>query len=73
MQLKDGRTLNHFVEHALGSVHCPMSDEDLELKFKAQTKGFLPAQQIQSLIDLCWNSASLKQASQIARAAVPKQ
>ncbi len=73
MQLKDGRTLNHFVEHALGSVHCPMSDEDLELKFKAQTKGFLPAQQIQSLIDLCWNSASLKQASQIARAAVPKR
>ena len=31
--LKDGRTLEKFVEHVVGSIERPMSDADLEAKF----------------------------------------
>ena len=31
--LKDGRKVHVFVEHAIGSLERPMTDEDLEAKF----------------------------------------
>jgi 2-methylcitrate dehydratase PrpD len=31
--LKDGRTLHRFIEHAIGSVEVPMTDQQLEAKF----------------------------------------
>ena len=35
IRLKDGRTLEKHVEHAIGSLARPMSDADLEAKFRA--------------------------------------
>jgi 2-methylcitrate dehydratase PrpD len=71
MTLKDGRVLEKFVEHCVGSVDNPMSDADLETKFRAQCKGILPAVQVDKLIGLCWNASKLKSVAEIARAAVP--
>jgi 2-methylcitrate dehydratase PrpD len=71
MTLKDGRTLERHIEHAAGSVARPMSDADLEAKFRALAKGILPAAQTDKLIRLCWDIGQLKNAAQIARAAVP--
>lgn len=73
MTLKDGRVLEKYVEHAVGSIARPMSDADLEAKFHALCKGILPAAQADKLIGLCWNVGKLKSAAEIARAAVPAQ
>jgi 2-methylcitrate dehydratase PrpD len=71
VRLKNGKTLEKFVEHAIGSIARPMSDADLEAKFRGLAKGILPAAQTDRLIRLCWDIAGLKDAAEVARAAVP--
>jgi 2-methylcitrate dehydratase PrpD len=67
--LKDGRRLEKFIEHAVGSVGHPMSDADLEGKFEGLAVGILPGDRVRRLMDLCWKIESAPQASAIARAA----
>ncbi|MEO8679179.1 MAG: MmgE/PrpD family protein, partial [Vicinamibacterales bacterium] len=67
--LKDGRRLEKFVEHAVGSLERPMSDRDLEAKFMGLADGVLPAAQARSLMDLCWTIDSLPAAGAVAAAA----
>jgi 2-methylcitrate dehydratase PrpD len=69
VSMKDGRRLEKFVEHAVGSVEHPMSDSDLEAKFSRLADGVLPPDRIGRLIDLCWKVETLKDAAQLARAA----
>src|SRR5205085_497080 len=56
---KDGRKMERFVEHAVGSLDHPMTDKDLEAKFMGLAAGVLPADRQRRLIDLCWDIASL--------------
>lgn len=67
--LKDGRRLEKFVEHAVGSGHNPMSDSDLEAKFAGQADGVLPPAQARRAMDLCWNIETLPNAATVAEAA----
>jgi 2-methylcitrate dehydratase PrpD len=67
--LTDGRRLERFVEHAVGSVERPMSDADLEAKFTGLAEDVLPADRTRRLIDLCWRIDSLTSAAEIAQAA----
>jgi 2-methylcitrate dehydratase PrpD len=67
--LKDGRKLETFVEHAVGSLERPMSDTDLEAKFMGLTDGVLPAAQARALMDLCWKVETLPSAAALAAAA----
>ena len=69
--LKDGRVVDHFVEHVVGSLERPMSDADLEAKFLDLAKGVLPDQQARTLIDLCWKVEAQANAAALAAAAVP--
>ena len=71
MTLKDGRVLEKHIKHAVGSVARPMSDADLELKFRGLCKGILPVAQSGKLMGLCWNVGQLKNVAEIARASVP--
>ncbi len=68
IRLKDGSAYSRHVEHALGSLQRPMSDADLEVKFRGLTDGILGAQQNDELIRLCWSIAELPDAGAIARA-----
>jgi 2-methylcitrate dehydratase PrpD len=67
--LRDGRTLEQHVEHALGTVQRPMSDADLEEKFRSLTVDVLPPAQIDKLIATCWQLDALPDVGTIARAA----
>src|SRR6185436_5028298 len=67
--LKDGRRLDKFIEHAVGSVDHPMSDADLENKFHGLADSVLSRDRVRRLMDLCWKVETLPQASAIARAA----
>jgi len=67
--LTDGRTLDKYIEHAVGSVKNPMSDADLERKFAGLADGVIPADQAKRVMELCWSIASLPEAGALAKAA----
>lgn len=69
IRLGDGRTLERRVEHALGTLERPMSDADLEAKFRGLVEGILTDRQSDAVIRLCWEAESLPDAGAIARAA----
>ena len=66
---KNGQRFEKFVEHAVGSLDHPMSDNDLETKFTGLANGVLPADRQRKLMDLCWHVEGLKEAGTIAREA----
>jgi 2-methylcitrate dehydratase PrpD len=68
--LKDGRMLNRFIQHAVGSLDVPMSDKALEVKFADLADGILPPPTIRQAMDLCWNVETLANAGDIARMCV---
>ena len=53
--LKDGRRVETFVEHAVGSVERPMTDADLDAKVRDLCEGVLSGAATGRLIDLCRN------------------
>ncbi len=67
--LKDGRRLDKYIEHAIGSAGNPMSDAQLEAKFQGLAQGILPADQVRRLMELCWKVEELADAGEVARAA----
>jgi len=69
LHLKDGRAIEHHVEHALGTTGRPMSDRDLDTKFHGLTDEVLGAGPSGELLELCWSVATLADAGSIARAA----
>ena len=71
IRMKDGRILEKSVEHAIGSLDRPMSDSDLEAKFRGLVEGILSADETGRLLKLCWDVGSLKDAGEVARASVP--
>jgi 2-methylcitrate dehydratase PrpD len=66
---KNGRRLEKFVEHAVGSLDHPMSDKDLEAKFTGLANGVLPPDRQRKLMDLCWSVEGLPKAGAVADAA----
>ena len=72
IRLKGGRTVEMFVEHAIGSVDRPMSDADLETKFRGLASAALGKPQIERLIALCWGIAKLGNVAELASATVPE-
>lgn len=69
--LRDGGALAKHVAHAIGSLERPMSNEDLERKFRGQAEGVLDSGRTEKLLAACWATASLDDAAAIARASVP--
>jgi 2-methylcitrate dehydratase PrpD len=71
--LTDGRKLNRFIQHAIGSVEVPMTDKMLEAKFADLAQGILPAAQIRRLMDTCWNIEKMPSAAVVAQRAQKTQ
>ena len=69
LTLNDGRVVDKHVVHALGSTERPMSDADLEDKFRGLVDGVIPATQAARLMDLCWKFPALANAAQLPAAA----
>jgi len=67
IRFADGRSLHKFIEHAIGSLEAPMSDQDLERKFADLADGVIPADQARRAIELCWGVDGLASAAAIAR------
>ena len=65
---KDGKTLHKFIEHAVGSVEAPLSNDDLQRKFLDLADGIMPRAQCDRVIDMCWKIEGLANAGDIPAA-----
>jgi len=71
VELATGAKLTRFVEQSLGNIHRPMTDKQLEDKFRDQAVAALPAEQVEKAIALCWKLDELDDAAELIRTAVP--
>ncbi|PVE08895.1 MmgE/PrpD family protein [Limnohabitans sp. Rim28] len=53
--LMDGRSVKVHVEHAIGSLQKPMTDADLEGKFRDLSDPILGADRVNAILKSCWN------------------
>lgn len=65
--LNDGSEITCHVADALGSLAHPMSDEDLENKFRALTEKILSTSNANILLEQCWNVTQLDDVSSLMR------
>jgi 2-methylcitrate dehydratase PrpD len=65
--LKDGRVLKERVEHCVGSQARPMTDQQLEQKYRSQALTVMPAGRVEKLGTLCWQLAELSSVEEIVR------
>ena len=67
IRLSDGRVIEKHVASALGSTERPMSDRDLEEKFRALVDGVLPEGPTDRLLQACWHAEACEDAVRISR------
>ncbi len=72
VELTDGTVLEKFVEQSLGNLRKPMSDGQLEEKFRRQAVRALPEAQVEDAIALCWRIDTLADVGELVRASVPE-
>ncbi|HSR12928.1 MAG TPA: MmgE/PrpD family protein [Thermodesulfobacteriota bacterium] len=70
--LRDGRRIKKRVDHALGNLGCPMTDAELEEKFRDQAARVLPPAQVEEVIALCWEIDKLEDVGRLISAACVK-
>ena len=59
MRLTDGRRVEIFVTESLGNLKRPLTDAQLEVKFRDQAVVNVPADVAEALIDACWRIDTL--------------
>ena len=69
--LKDGVRHHAFVPHALGSLERPLSDTDLENKFRALAASGYSTCDAYDVIELIWSFDNINDAAALARTTVP--
>jgi 2-methylcitrate dehydratase PrpD len=71
VELVGGQVIELFVEKSLGNLNRPMTDRQLDTKFRDQAVLALPAGQVDTLLDLCWRIDGLSDVNEVVAAAVP--
>jgi len=71
VELADGRRITKFVEQSLGNIHRPLTDRQLEDKFRDQAVLVLPAETVETAIALCWQLDQLSDVGELVVALVP--
>lgn len=66
--MKDGRRERVFVEHAIGSLERPMTDADLEGKFRSLAEPVIGSQRTARLIAACWAVGGAKSVAEVIAA-----
>lgn len=67
--LRDGRVFETRVDHAIGSLECPMTNDELESKFRDQANGVPTRASADDLIRMCWEIDRSDDAAALARGA----
>ncbi len=70
--LNDGTVIDKYVEHAIGSLARPMSDDDLVAKFRALCAPILSGNAVEEVLKACWNLDTSDNAGGLAALTVPR-
>jgi 2-methylcitrate dehydratase PrpD len=65
--MKDGRVLGRKIDHARGSIDNPMSDRDLETKFRDYAGRVVGTDRIDALVEASWRLPTLRSLGEVAR------
>lgn len=71
VEIDGGERIRKVVEHAVGNLARPMSDRELEAKFRDQAARVLPAGKADAVIALCWKLGELDDVRALVEAATP--
>lgn len=71
VELTTGEKISRFVEKSLGNIHRPMTNQQLENKFRDQAILALPPQQVEQVIERCWRIDQFADVDELVRAAIP--
>ncbi len=71
VELVDGRTLACFIEESLGNLKRPLSDRQLDDKFRDQATLWLPRAQVDAVLDVCWRIDRLDDVGELVKLTVP--
>ncbi|MFC3283346.1 MmgE/PrpD family protein [Litchfieldella rifensis] len=69
--LEDGRRVEKHIERAIGSLERPLSDEQLNAKFRGQAAAVIGQSACETLIRKAWALPDLARAGDLARASLP--
>jgi 2-methylcitrate dehydratase PrpD len=69
VQMDDGTVLTKHVNHALGTLENPMSDKQLEGKFRSLAEGILSPAKIDGAVDQLWHLSKVSSVGAILEAA----
>ena len=69
VELTTGEKISRFVEKSLGNIHRPMTDRQLEEKFRDQAVAALPADRVERVIELCWRIDRLADINELVQQA----
>jgi len=72
VELAGGQKLTKFVEASLGNLNRPLSDRQLDAKFRDQGVLALPVAQIDEVLDLCWRITELANVGELVLASRPR-
>lgn len=67
LRFGDGRIVEKHVEHAIGSVHRPLTDLELNVKFVRQASPVVGQQRATELAEAAWRFRSIADAGELAR------
>jgi 2-methylcitrate dehydratase PrpD len=65
LRLRDGSVHSVNIEHGVGSLIKPMSDDALSTKFLSQARGVLPDEKAQALLAASWNVRGLDNVAEL--------
>ena len=65
MRMRDDTTHAVSIEHGVGSLIKPMSDDELSAKFLSQARGVLPDDPAKKLLDASWNVRRLANVAEL--------
>ncbi len=71
LTLKNGTRHHAYVPHASGSLERPLSDADLEMKFRALAAWGFSTCNAYDVIELIWSFDNMRDAASLARTTVP--
>lgn len=69
--MEDGTHLTKHVEHAIGNIARPMTDAELEDKFRAQADRVIPRERTEQVMQKCWEIERLADCRELISLTIP--
>jgi 2-methylcitrate dehydratase PrpD len=72
VELTTGEKFTRFVEKSLGNIHRPLSDAQLDAKFRGQAVLAIPSAQAETVLGQCWKIDELENVASLVALTIPR-